>query len=95
LAGAQLPEDRVYDGKNPLPVLTDGATSPHASFYFAYGKHTALRQGAWKIVRERTDEPWQLFNLAEDLGETRDLASDQPERVAELSSALADWEESF
>jgi arylsulfatase A-like enzyme len=95
LAGAKLPDDRIYDGKNPLPILTEGAKSPHESFFFIYRRHAALRKGDWKIVREKPDQPWQLFHLAKDLGETQDLASDHPERVAELTAAFADWEKSF
>lgn len=95
LAGAPLPEGRVYDGKNPLPVLTDAAPSQHESFYFAYNKHAALRQGEWKIVRERPGQPWQLYNLADDLEESQDLASQHPERVAQLLAARTVWEQSF
>lgn len=84
LAEAPLPGDRVYDGKDPLPVLTAGADSPHESLFFAYRSHSALRQGNWKIVREKPDQPWQLFDLAADLGEQHNLASRHPERVASL-----------
>ncbi len=95
LSGAEIPKDRIYDGKDPLPVLTDGAVSPHESFYFEYRGHRALRKGDWKIVRESPAQPWQLFNLAEDVGETTDLASALPERVAELKASLTDWQRSF
>jgi arylsulfatase A-like enzyme len=95
LAGARLPEDRVYDGKNPLPVLTQAAKSPHESFFFAYRSHAALRKGDWKIVREKPNQPWQLFHLAADLGETRNVATEQPQRVTEMESVFADWEKSF
>ena len=93
LSGAPLPADRVLDGKNPLPVLVKNAPSPHKSFYFRYGKHAALRKGDWKIVRERPDQPWQLFNLADDIAETRNLTNDQPGRVAELEATFLEWEE--
>ena len=95
LAGARLPDDRPYDGKNPLPLLTQGARSPHESFFFIYGKHAALREGDWKIVRETPNQAWQLFNLANDLEESHNLAPDQPEQVARLKAVFADWEESF
>jgi arylsulfatase A-like enzyme len=95
LAGARLPADRTYDGKNPLPLLTQAAPSPHESFFFLYGKHAALRKGDWKIVREKPDQPWQLFNLANDLQESHNLAADRPERVAELEALFAGWEKSF
>ncbi|MBI2479663.1 MAG: sulfatase-like hydrolase/transferase [Planctomycetia bacterium] len=95
LAGARLPDDRMYDGKNPLPVLADGADSPHDSFFFNYRSHAALRQGDWKIVREKPNEPWQLFDLATDLGENRNLASDNTEQVATLEQVFKMWHDSF
>ena len=95
LSGAPLPTDRVLDGKNPLPVLTENTASPHASFYFQFGKHLALRRGSWKIVRERPDRPWQLFNMAHDKEETRNLAGVNPDRVAALEAVLLSWQESF
>ena len=95
LAGAVLPPDVVYDGKNPLPILTKGAPSPHESFYFAYGNHAALRKGNWKIVREKPDRPWQLYDLAEDLAEINNLAGEHPERAKELNREFGRWEISF
>jgi arylsulfatase A len=85
IAGADLPDDRVLDGKDPLPVLT-GKTmvSPHESFFFQYEGHAALRRGDWKIVRTNPDEPWQLYNLREDISETTDRATERPALVEEL-----------
>ncbi len=95
LAGAELPEDRVYDGKNVLPVLTDGAASPHESFYFEFRNHAALRKGKWKIVREDPTHDWQLFDLAKDVAESNDVADSETERLSELRSAFAAWQASF
>lgn len=86
LAGAGLPQDRFIDGKDPLPVLTGQTTaSPHASLFFQYRNHAALIWGDYKIVREDPDEPWQLFNLQEDISESNNLASEQPDLVEKLS----------
>jgi arylsulfatase A-like enzyme len=89
LAGAELPTDRVLDGKDPLPVLT-GKTdiSQHESFFFQFEEHAALRSGDWKIVRTSPDQPWQLFNLKEDLSETTDKAAERPDLVEKLSTAF-------
>jgi arylsulfatase A-like enzyme len=95
LAGARLPDDRVYDGKNPLPALMKRADSPHKSFFFSYRSHAALRQGDWKIVREKPNEPWHLFNLSTDLGEKRDVASEDAGRIAELERTFTSWHNSF
>lgn len=85
LAAAELPQDRFIDGKNPIPVLT-GQTihSPHASLFFKYRSHEALIWGDYKILRERREDPWMLFNLKEDPAESRDLADLHPDLVRKM-----------
>ena len=95
LAGAQLPRGVILDGKNPLPLLTQNAKSPHASFYFQFRNHAALRQGHWKIVREKPTLPWQLFDLKSDLGESKNLAREQPGQLEKLKATFAAWRKSF
>lgn len=95
LAKADLPEGVVFDGKNPLPLLTHGAKSPHDSFYFNFRQYAAVRRGDWKIVRTAPDQPWQLFNLANDRAETLNLATQNKSTVKELVETFADWEASF
>jgi len=92
LAGARLPTNLVLDGKNALPLLTGKGDSPHESFFFVYRHHAALREGDWKIVREQPDQPWQLFNLRNDLGETENLAAQQAEQLAKLTAEFDAWE---
>ena len=93
LAKARLPDGLVLDGKNPLPLLTKTVASSHESFFFVYRSHAALRKGDWKIVRERPADPWQLFNLATDLGETKNLAALHPDRLADLAAEFDAIEE--
>lgn len=95
LAEAKLPENIVFDGKDPLPLLTQTAKSPHETFYFNYRNHAALRQGDWKIVRERPDHPWQLFNLKEDLSESINLAKQRPKELDKLKASFTAWEKTF
>ena len=95
LSGARLPQDVVFDGRDPLPVLTEGAPSPHRSFFFAFRGHAALRMGDWKIVREKPSLPWQLFNLANDIQESQDVADRNPDRLAELVAEIGEWKRSF
>ena len=95
LAGAELPADRMLDGRNPLPVLT-GKTevSPHESFFFQFEEHAALRMGDWKIVRTNPGTPWQLFNLKDDISETMDKSSERSDLVEKMNAAfLAKQEE--
>lgn len=95
LAGAELPADITFDGRNPLPILLHDAPSPHRSLYFEYRSHAALRMGDWKIVREKTDRPWQLFNIATDQSEARNVATTRPEKAAELAAEFARWQKTF
>ncbi|MBD3672358.1 MAG: sulfatase-like hydrolase/transferase [Planctomycetaceae bacterium] len=85
LAGAKLPSDRTFDGKNLLPVLIEQAPTPHESFFFQYRNHAALRRDQWKIVREKPNQPWMLFDLSNDLSESRNLADQKPGTVQNLA----------
>ena len=51
--------------------------------------HRALVRGDWKLLRPAGTGTWELFNLADDPGETADLAAAQPAVLAELVAA---WE---
>ncbi|MBL4885427.1 MAG: sulfatase-like hydrolase/transferase [Planctomycetaceae bacterium] len=95
LAGAKLPQGITYDGKNPLPVLTQQAKSAHESFFFNYGKHAALRKRDWKIVRENSNQAWQLFNLINDKNEEKNLAKSHSDRASELMAEYKRWQDSF
>jgi arylsulfatase A-like enzyme len=95
LSGATLPDNIVFDGRNPLPILTEGAKSAHESFFFVYQDHAALRQGDWKIVRENPTDPWQLFNLEEDISEAFNLVPKHPDHVARLEVTFKKWQKTF
>ena len=79
------------DGRSLLPLLTGvtGAT-PHAALFWRVGNITAVRQGDRKLIRERG--AWQLYNLANDIGEAKDLAPGEAKRVAELTTLWTEWE---
>ena len=102
LAGIPLPQDRIIDGKDILPVLKGEAPSPHDTFYY-YDTRTlvAVRYQHWKYHRRfRTDNagfwPLQqgpfLFDLDTDPNESYSLIEDQPERAAQLAAMLDAFE---
>jgi len=54
------------------------------------GPASAIRKGPWKLIYYHADQRFELFNLADDLGERENLAAAQPNRVAELAAALTE-----
>ncbi len=89
LAGQEIPNDRIIDGKDISDLLLDreGAASPHETLYYEDG---GVRQGRWKLVRYRVKADWfsELYDLEVDLGETRDLAAQYPDKVKALQALL-------
>ncbi|MCW6530431.1 arylsulfatase [Sphingomonas sp. MMSM20] len=75
-------------GLSWLPYLTGAAERIHAPEEAVgselFGRR-AIRQGDWKAVH--LGDRWRLFNLANDPGETRDLAAAEPERLRQLTAA--------
>ena len=91
-AGAPIPAGTTLDGVNLLPFLTgQQAGAPHEILFWKNGENGAVRQGDWKLLLSPRQPRRQLFNLADDIGEKRDLAGDQPELVERLHQAWLDW----
>ncbi|MEX0320588.1 MAG: sulfatase-like hydrolase/transferase [Puniceicoccaceae bacterium] len=98
LCGAELPDYHI-DGKSILNVIqSDSAASPHDAFYWQLGKgknmQWVVREGDWKLLgnaKDNSDRRKQikvdklfLANLAKDLTEADNLASQYPEVVERL-----------
>ncbi|MFN4193747.1 MAG: choline-sulfatase, partial [Tabrizicola sp.] len=85
LAGISMDEVAPWtEGVNLIPVANGAPRGPVAMEYAAEGSITplvALREGAWKYIRCPAD-PEQLFDVANDPGETVNLAADP--RAAEI-----------
>ena len=76
------------DGVSWTAFLRDGAPVYAADRPVGTELHGArsIRQGDWKITATRGGD-WELFNIAADPGETRDLSVQEPDRRAELIAA--------
>ena len=99
-AGVDSDADARLEGVDLLPYLA-GAESgaPHDALYWRLGQQMAIRQGDWKLVKydpvvdggRGPATPAKLYNLADDIGETRDLMGAEPERAKELQTAWDKW----
>lgn len=79
--------DLRFDGRDIWPLLTGEQSRPEPrTLYFARGNSSALRHGDWKLVVSGEDR--QLFHLADDPNEQRDLAGRHPGKVAKLAQLL-------
>ena len=90
VAGAKLPTDRRIDGVNLIPYLT-GRTkkTPHEILFWRKGDDYAVRQANWKLVS--TAGKTELFDLAADIGENRNLAAERPDVLKKLTKAYEKW----
>jgi arylsulfatase A-like enzyme len=94
LAGLPVPEDPLAAGRSLLPQLLDGADgAEHVMVFDEYGGTRMVRTTEWKLVQRYGDAPDELYNLAEDPGEERNLVDDPVHRalVSDLSGVLVDW----
>ncbi len=87
LAGASLPAG--VDGISILPLLLGeqaaGRTQPqHEFLYWELNGWTAVRQGDWRAVQPPKNADWELYDLAADPSESKNLAAERPEILARL-----------
>jgi arylsulfatase A-like enzyme len=94
------PAEFELDGADVLPMVADGAASPHAArdVYWEMDQQTAVRRGKWKLVLngqliDGTSPQDDVFlaDLDADISEQVNLREQHPEVVAELRSAAEAW----
>jgi len=90
LAAAGAPVTRQLDGTDLLPFLAGRDRVPHEQLFWRIGRRRAARSGQWKLV-DNGGGSFELYDLPEDIGETRDLAREKPDTVADLVAAYDEW----
>jgi arylsulfatase A-like enzyme len=89
LTGVETPQS--IDGISFLPALLGKEQKQHDHLYWEFhelGGRQAVRKGDWKLVKYHVFDPakttTELYNLATDIGEEKNIASENPEVVKEL-----------
>ncbi|QDT16421.1 sulfatase family protein [Alienimonas californiensis] len=93
------PPERPLDGVNLLPLLSGAAPEwqrPSPLGFRQMGS-VAWVDGDWKLLASRRNQPanrgrrWELYDLANDPTESRDLAAERPADVSRLAEAFERW----
>src|SRR5262249_17077843 len=92
VAGVPMPTDKKYDSVNLLPFLKDEQSGkpPHDRLFWRSDAVLAVRDGDAKLVR-KGQQPDETFDLANDIGETKDLSGSQPDAAKRLGATLDSW----
>jgi arylsulfatase A len=88
-----------FEGNNNADLFLGRKTPGPRTFYWHQPHYMnqggwpagAVRDGDWKLIENYQNGACELYNLADDVGETTDLAAKQAARVADLRGKLEKW----
>lgn len=98
LGRGSLEKGAVMDGtslavllKNPEAKLARSSLYWHLPHYHHSTPASAIRQDNWKLIEFYETGTAELYDLAQDMGEARDVASAHPQVVSQLKATLEAW----
>jgi len=99
MAGLPLRPKQHLDGVSLVPLLKGGQEFAREAIFWHYPHHHgsgsvpsgAVRAGRWKLIDFYEDHRVELYNLEDDIGETRNLAETMPAKRRELHALLSTW----
>ncbi len=77
------------EGKSLVPAI-DNKPIAREALYWEHEGNRAVRAGDWKLVA-LSGKPWELYDLARDRTETKNLAEKHPDKVEKLSAMWEEW----
>lgn len=100
--GVPSPVKEGIDGVSLVPVLTESGSLNRDTLFWHYPHyhpggstpHSAIRKDDWKLIEFFEDGRMELYNLKQDIGESRNLAYEMPRKRDELHKALVEWRNS-
>jgi arylsulfatase len=76
-----------FAGRSLVPALVQDVEVKRDSLWWQHEGNRALRVGDWKIVAAGKTSDWELYDLKADPTESKNRASELPEKVKELAAA--------
>lgn len=109
-AGSVQSEQQILDGVSLMPLLKEENMKQRSLFWYfpvylepykgirKVWRQTpvnVIRNGDWKLLGFFEDNHVELYNLAEDIGETKDFSGIETGKVKELLGELRQWRTSL
>lgn len=105
IASASLPKSQPLDGESLVPLFRDTGASlkrtaiyQHFPGYLGAGANSwrttpvgLVQQGEWKLMEFFEDGRLELYNLKDDIGESRNLSTTNPAKTKELHDLMLAW----
>lgn len=95
LLGVDLDKNkRPYDGVDMLPIVKDEVKQRTKPLAFDFQSQAALIDNEYKIYSDDSGQHFALYNIGKDIGESNNLANEQPEKLNEMVAYWNQWKES-
>jgi arylsulfatase A-like enzyme len=99
IAGAKMPEE--FDGEKPhalqgaslVPLFEGQANRPDYPALFGEheGGRSVITPDGWKLIRDRDEKKWHLYDLNNDQTEMNNLIAQEPERAKRMIAMWDEW----
>ena len=97
VAGATYPREHAGQPITPLegvslqPAFKGASINRPGPIFFEHEGNRAVRDGDWKLVAKGPRAAWELYDMASDRTEQKDLAASKPEQVKTLAAQWEAW----
>lgn len=102
IARAKIPADHIYDGLSILPLINgEGKENERALFWHYPHKwgpvgpgldpFTSIVYNDWKLIYFYHDQTWELYHIADDITESRNLIRRNQVVASDLYGKMTEW----
>lgn len=94
ITGIKMPDDRPLDGVSLVPLIKGKENKRPRPLGFHIKGQAAWHDGTLKAYRGTKSKKWELYDLATDPGETKNLAAEKPQELKKMIQAWTTWKAS-